>query len=134
MADTVAAGVQDADTDYRYQGMADSFIAANSSQRDAQVRQSIDAQGALAKGFAAMNILVDQWIGSITQIMPSIVANAIASIGAVGADDALEFVKVGAALSNSGSPPVPAYQNLGTGGPGQGFNLPSKSTMTVTTP
>ncbi len=125
-----------ADTDYRYQGMTDSFIASSSMARDSAVQLGIDSRGSLAKNFAAFNQLIDQWIGSVVQLMPSIVASSMNSIAAVGADDALEFVKVGASLSNSASPPTPAYQNLGTSGPGQGFNgsgltFPKGTVLTV---
>lgn len=137
MATTTGDDVTVSGTDHRYQGMADSFIAANTVQRDGLVKLSLDSMGALSQTFAAMNQLTNQWLGQIAQIMPAITANAISLIGAVGADDALEFVKVGASLSNSASPPTPGYQNLGTSGPGQGsggsspVNLPGKGTLTV---
>jgi hypothetical protein len=143
MATTVADDVSVSGTDYRYQALADSFIAASTQQRDGLVRIGLDALGALSKSFTAMNQLTDQWIGSVAQIFPSITASAISQISAVGADDALDFVKLGAALANSGSPPVPAYQNLGgipaaqNPQPGPApvpqIVLPSKSTTTVAT-
>ncbi len=136
MADTAISGAAMADTDYRYQGMTDSFIASNTMARDSAVQLGVDARGSLSKNFAAFNLLLDQWIGSVVQVMPAIVAASINAIAAVGADDALEFVKVGASLSNSASPPTPAYQNLGTSGPGQGLggtglSLPKGTVITV---
>jgi hypothetical protein len=144
MATTTADDVAVSGTDYRYQGLADSFIAANTQQRDGLVRIGLESIGSLSKGFAAVNHLTDQWIGSVAQLFPAITASAMGQIAAVGADDALEFVKLGAALSNSASPPVPGYQNLGgipaaqNPQPGPApvpaqIVLPSKSTMTVAT-
>jgi hypothetical protein len=144
MASTVADDVSVSGTDYRYQVLADSFIAASTQQRDTLVRIGLESTQSFSKGFAAMNHLTEQWIGSTAQLFPAITASAMTQIAAVGADDALDFVKLGASLANSASPPVPGYQNLGgipaaqNPQPGPApvpsqIVLPSKSTMTVAT-
>ena len=76
----------------------------------------------------------------IRDILPSDFYQAINQLNATSSDNVLGYIKVGASLSNSASPPTPGYQNLGTSGPGQGLggggmggiNLPSKSTTTIT--
>ena len=91
---------------------------------------------------AALTQQLDQLTAFMTALFPSLVTSSVNALNAVGADDAMAFVKIGASLANSASPPTPGYQNLGTSGPGQSqgypggalpFYLPAKGTTTVTT-
>lgn len=142
MATTTADDVQVSGTDYRFQGMTDGYLARAAAEANAHSKMSVDTQGALAKGFAFLNSQLDQLTAFMTALFPSLVTSSVNALNAVGADDAMAFVKIGASLANSASPPTPAYQNLGTAGPGQSqgypggatpFYLPPKGTTTVTT-
>lgn len=118
MADTTASGVQMPDTDYRYQGMTDAFIARNNAAADALSKLSTDSLGVMSGQLIGLGAIHQQWLGSFAQTQPAITANTIASLNASSADSILNFIKIGAALANSASPPIPGYQNLGPLYPG----------------
>jgi hypothetical protein len=139
MADATGAGIGMADTDYRYQAMTDGFIGRMAGAADAYSKLASDALGVAAVQLANLATLNSQWMGSFTLQMAGMQTAATGQLAASTADSIMGFVTKGAALSNSASPPVPSYQNLGTLGPGQGLgglggniiNLPSKTTITT---
>jgi hypothetical protein len=131
---TTADDVAVAGTDYRYQGMADTFIANNTIQRDAAVRQGIDAQGGLAAGFMRMNMEAERF-GSMMSVATAVqCAGMIGMLDSINGDIATALVKMGLNLSNSASAPVPSNPFGATGGAGSGlnFNLPKGMTVTQT--
>jgi len=121
------------DTDYRYQAMTDSFIARSNSTSDALAKLSTDTLGVLSGQLIGLGAIHQQWLGSFAQTQPAITANTIASLNASAADSILNYIKIGAALANSASPPIPGYQNLGPMYPGGFPGNGGTATKTTTT-
>ena len=112
-------GVLMPDTDYRYQAQADSFIGVQTASNQAFAKLMTDAQAVASQLVQGMGVIHAQWLGGAAQMQPTMLANSIGQLNASSADSTLGFIKLGAALSNSASPPVPGYQNLGPEYPGQ---------------
>jgi len=111
--DTVGLGVQAADTDYRYEAMTDEFLASASASRNSLVNVRTSAVEAVARDFAQLAEVSKLWLGN-HQIQMQFAGGAAAGLLSAGtADSIVGYLKLGAALSNSASPPVPSYQNLG---------------------
>lgn len=137
---TLSAGTmtQKSKKSVTFKEMKNRFVARMEAAADRMQTLMSDSQSVVSVQMVGMGTIHAQWLGSFTQQQPAITANAISQLNAVSSDNTLGFVKLGASLANSASPPTPGYQNLGTSGPGQGLgnpgnviNLPSKSTITT---
>lgn len=134
MADITTSGVQAADTDYRFLAMTDRFIDRVEAMADTFVNLMSRAMGNETIQLQGLGTLNYQWLGAFSQLQPAITAAAINRLGASETDEVIGLLKEGLALSNSASPPVPAYQNLGPGYPGGmggGIMLPKGSVITI---
>lgn len=121
-----------------FKEMKNRFVGRMEAAADRMQSLMSDAQSVVTAQVLGMGTIHAQWLGSFTQTQPAITANSINQLNATSSDNVLGYIKVGASLANSASPPTPGYQNLGTSGPGQGsgsggnfINLPSKSTITT---
>jgi hypothetical protein len=142
MPDTTASGVQMPDTDFIYYQMVQQFNVRATAAADAVQGQNTAAAAAFQKlmsdtmaqvsiQMTGLGMIHAQWLGQFASLQASITAAAMNLIASVGSDNAVEMIKMGAALANSASPPTPGYQNLGPQYPGGPAPTPTPGTVTL---
>lgn len=135
MADTVGSGIQEQDTDYKYEDMVQGFIDRGKAAANALTQQMAVATGAITSQLIGLGQLNSIWLSGLTQVMPAITASAIDQINTSGATSQLMNLVFGGRLSNSANPSVPSNPNTLAGNQssqgGQMIMLPSKSTITT---
>lgn len=119
MPDTTASGVQAPDTDYYWNGMIQGYLARTEAASNALSQLASSTLSAFTQQILGYSSINQQWLASLSQTMPSITANAINQLNSTSMDNVVSLLSKGMALANSASPPVPGYQNLGPGYPGQ---------------
>ena len=125
------------DTDYRYQGMVDAYLARADAAANAFAKLATDAMGAVSMQMVSMGQMHTQWMGAFTQTCSPLRPTRFRASTLLVRDSTMGFIKMGMSLANSAAPPTPGYQNLGpnypggNGGGGQPIMLPSGTTITT---
>ncbi len=96
------------DTDYGLEAMDTAFIGRSIAMADRHAQTQSDSQASVSLSYARHQALAEQWLGEFESSMAGIKAAAFNGISASTSDSIVNYLLIGARLSNSPNPSLPS--------------------------